>query len=77
MIKTTPIASYRIDIYTKQHLREWFKTEYALALAAIGVYYRTNIYNINKKGAWIYMPVREEVVILIRVIEIYIRIPKN
>ena len=29
------------------------------------------------KGAWIYILVGEEVVILIRVIEIYIRIPKN
>ncbi|KAN0098739.1 hypothetical protein V8E51_014402 [Hyaloscypha variabilis] len=63
--RTKPIASYR------------FKTEYAPTLTTTGVHHGTNIHNIDKKGARIYIPAGEEVVIPIRVIEIYTRIPKN
>jgi hypothetical protein len=37
MIKTKPIISYRIDIYIKQTLRDWFETEYRPALKTTGI----------------------------------------
>jgi hypothetical protein len=50
MIKTKPIAFYRVDIYTDQTLRYWFKTEYYPAIDTTSIYYKRFIYNINKKG---------------------------
>jgi hypothetical protein len=64
-------------MYTKKTLREWFKTEYRLALKATGVRHRKYIHNIDKKGARICVPAGEEVVVPIRIKEIYTRIPKN
>jgi hypothetical protein len=51
MIKTKPIASYRVDIYTEDQLRKWFKDEYRPVLKAIGIKYAIYIYNMDKKGA--------------------------
>jgi plasmid replication initiation protein len=63
--------------HTKQTLYEWFETEYRLALKATGIWYRKYIHNINEKGAIIYMPIREEVVVPIRIKEMYTEILKN
>lgn len=64
-------------MHTEQTLREWFETEYCLALEATGVRHRKYIHNIDEKGARICVPVGEEVVVLIRIKEMYIGIPKN
>jgi hypothetical protein len=37
MIKTKPITSYRVDIYTKQTFRDWFETEYYPTLKTISI----------------------------------------
>ncbi len=66
-----------MDIHTEQHLREWFETEYAPALAATGVHHGTNIHNMDEKGARICMPAGEEVVVPIGVTEMYTGIPEN
>ena len=76
-IKTKPIASHRVNIYTKQSLRDWFKNKYRLALEFISVCYKNRIYNINKKGAKITCLAREEVIVPIGIKEIYIRILEN
>ncbi len=61
MIKTKPITSYCV----KQSLHDWFKKEYK------GIYYRNQIYNIDKKGIY---PAREEDIILITIKDIYVYI---
>jgi hypothetical protein len=77
MIKTKPITSYRVDIYTDQTLRYWFETEYCPAIDATGIYYRRFIYNIDKKGARVCILAGEEVIVLIRIKEMYTGIPEN
>jgi hypothetical protein len=77
MIKTKPIASYRVDIHTDQTLRYWFETEYRPAIDITGIYYKRFIYNIDKKGARVCIPIGEEVIVLIRIKEIYTGIPEN
>lgn len=64
-------------MHTKMTLRKWFETEYCPALLATGIKHKKNVYNIDKKGARVCMPVGEEVVVPIRIKEIYIGIPKN
>jgi hypothetical protein len=77
MIKTKPIVSYRVDIYTDQTLCYWFETEYRPAIDTIGIYCRRFIYNIDKKKARVCIPAGEEIVILIRIKEMYTGIPEN
>jgi hypothetical protein len=77
MIKTKPIASYRIDIYTKQNLCDWFKKEYKLVLEFTSIRYKNHIHNINKKGAMITCPTREEIVVPISIKKIYIGVLEN
>jgi hypothetical protein len=77
MIKTKPIASYRVDIHTDQTLRYWFETEYRPAIDTTSIYYRRFIYNMDKKRTRVCMLVGEEVVVLIRIKEIYTGIPEN
>jgi hypothetical protein len=43
----------------------------------MGICHGNHIYNIDKKGARIACLTREEVVVLIRIKEIYVRIPQN
>jgi hypothetical protein len=76
-IKTKPITSYRIDIYTEKTLRDWFETEYRPILEITGIRYRRNIYNMDEKGARVCMPAGEEVIVLIGIKEIYTGIPEN
>jgi hypothetical protein len=77
MIKTKLIASYRIDIYTKKSLCDWFENEYKPVLEFIGICYGDRIYNIDEKGARIACPTRKEIVILIGIKEIYIGVLQN
>jgi hypothetical protein len=55
-IKTKPISSYRVDIHTKQDLRDLFKKEYKLELEFTGVRSGKYIYNIDKKGCCLACP---------------------
>jgi hypothetical protein len=71
MIKTKLIASYRIDIYTKQNLYDWFEKEYKLVLEFLGICYRNRIHNINKKRTRITCFIREKIIIPISIKEIY------
>jgi hypothetical protein len=66
-IKTKPIASHRVDIYTEKTLRDWFELEYHPALEATGIRIGRRIYNIDEKGARIYISAREEIVMPIRI----------
>jgi hypothetical protein len=64
-------------MYTKKDLCDWFKKEYKLALKFIRIKHRKYIHNIDEKGCYIICPLREEVVVLIRIKKIYVRVPKN
>ena len=77
MIKTKPIASHRIDLYIEQSLRDWFETKYRPALEETGICHGDRIYNMDEKGARIYMPTGEEVVAPIGIKEMYTGIPEN
>jgi hypothetical protein len=77
MIKTKPITSYYIDLYTEQSLRNWFETKYRPALEQTGICYSNRIYNMDEKGARVCMPAGEEVIVLIGIKEIYTGIPEN
>jgi hypothetical protein len=77
MIKTKLIVSYRVDIYTNQTLRYWFETEYYPIINTTSIYYRRFIYNINKKKTRVCILIGEEIIILIRIKEIYTRILEN
>jgi hypothetical protein len=72
-----PIASYRVDMHTKQSLREWFEKEYKPALEFTSVRTGRRIHNINEKGARIACPAREEVVVLISIKEMYVGVLEN
>ena len=77
MIKTKPIVSYRVDIYIKQILRDQFETEYYPTLEATGIRYSKFIHNIDKKRTRVYIPAGEDIIVLIRIKEIYISILEN
>jgi hypothetical protein len=77
MIKTKPIASYRVDIHTQDELQEWFKTKYRLVLEFTGITKAKYIHNMDEKGARIACPSGEEVVVPIRIKEMYVRILEN
>jgi hypothetical protein len=77
MIKTKPIASHRIDLYTEQSLCDWFETEYRPVLEETGICYRDRIHNMDEKGIRICIPTGEEVVVPIGIKEIYTGIPEN
>jgi hypothetical protein len=77
IIKTKPIASHCVDIHTEKNLRNWFENEYRPALVFTGIKTGKYIYNIDEKGAWIACPAREEVVVPIRIKEMYVRVLKN
>jgi hypothetical protein len=76
-IKTKPIASYCVNIYTKKTLCDWFEKEYRPALEFIGVKHGKYIYNIDKKGCRITCLAGKEVIVLVRIKEMYVGIPEN
>ena len=77
VIKTKPIASHRVDIHTEKDLREWFETEYKPALEYTGIKSGKYIHNMDEKGCRIAVPAGEEVVVPIRIKEMYVGIPEN
>jgi hypothetical protein len=70
-------VSYCVNIHTKKTFCDWFKKEYRPALEFIGVKHRKYIYNINKKGCWIACLTDKEVIVPVKIKEIYMRIPEN
>ena len=76
-IKTKPIASHRVNTHTKKDLCNWFEKEYRPALEFTGIRSGQYIHNIDEKGCRIACPSGEEVVVLIRIKEIYVRVPEN
>jgi hypothetical protein len=77
MIKTKPIASHCVNVHTEKDLCDWFKTEYQPALKYTGIRSGKYIYNMDKKGYYIAYPVGEEVIVPVRIKEMYIKVPKN
>jgi hypothetical protein len=76
-IKTKPIVSHRVDMYTEKHLRDWFGIEYAPALEITNIRHGTYIHNMDEKGARVCMPTGEESVIPIGRKEMYTGILEN
>jgi hypothetical protein len=76
-IKTKPISSYCVNIHTKQDFRDWFKKEYKLALEFTEVRSRKYIHNIDKKGCCLACSAREDVIVFVRIKEMYIRVSEN
>jgi hypothetical protein len=76
-IKTKPILSYCVNIHTKQDLRDWFKKEYKPALEFIRVRSRKYIYNIDEKGCCLACLIRKDVIIPVRIKEMYVKVPEN
>jgi hypothetical protein len=70
-------VSYYVNIHTEKTLRDWFKKEYRLAFEFTGVKHRKYIYNINKKGCRIACLADKEVIVPVRIKEMYMRIPEN
>jgi hypothetical protein len=64
-------------MYTEKDLRNWFKKEYKPALEFTGIRHKKYIHNIDKKGCRIACLLGEEVVVLIKIKEIYVRVPEN
>jgi hypothetical protein len=77
MIKTKPIASYHVNIYTSSKLCRWFTDEYRSALKETKINKARYIYNIDEKGTWIACPARQEVVVPVGIKEMYIKTPEN
>jgi hypothetical protein len=77
MIKIKLIVSYRVDIYIKQSLCDWFEKEYKLALEFTSIRYRNRIYNIDEKGARIICLTKKEIVVLISIQKKYIGVLEN
>jgi hypothetical protein len=69
--------SHRVNIHTEQDLRDWFEKEYKPALEFIRVRSRKYIHNINEKSCRLACPTREDVVVPVRIKEMYVRVPEN
>jgi hypothetical protein len=76
-IKTKPITSHRVDIYTLSELRRWFKDEYRLVLKYTKINKARYIYNMDEKGTRLACPAGQEIVVLVGITEMYVGIPKN
>jgi hypothetical protein len=69
--------SHCVNIHTKQDLRDWFKKEYKPALKFIKVRSKKYIYNIDKKGCCLVCLTEKDVIVPIRIKEMYIKVPEN
>jgi len=76
-IKTKPIASHRVNMYTEKDLREWFEKEYKPALEYTQIKSGKYIHNMDEIGARLACPAGEEVVVPIRIKEMYVGVPEN
>jgi hypothetical protein len=70
-IKTKPIASHHVDIHTEKNLCDWFEKEYKPVLEFTGIRTGKRIHNMDEKRARIAVPAGEEVVVPIRIKEMY------
>jgi hypothetical protein len=77
VIKTKPISNHRVNIHTEQDLRTWFEEKYRPALEYTGVKSGKYIHNMDEKGARLAVPVGEEVIVPIGILEMYVRVPEN
>ena len=75
-IKTKPIAQDRVNTYSKKDLEEWFG-KYHTILDKYNIRKSRNIWNIDKSGARVGYPNREEVIVPIEVKELYTAGPEN
>jgi hypothetical protein len=64
-------------MHSEQNLRDWFEKEYRLAFEFTGIRSGKRIHNMDEKEARIAVPAREEVVVLIRIKEMYVGVPEN
>jgi hypothetical protein len=69
--------SYYVNIHTKQDFCDWFKKEYKLALEFIRVKSKKYIHNIDKKGCYLICFIKKNVIILVKIKEIYVKVLKN
>jgi hypothetical protein len=69
--------SYYVNIHTKQDLCNWFKKEYKLAFEFIRVRSEKYIYNIDKNGCCLICSAEENVIVLVKIKEIYVKVPEN
>jgi hypothetical protein len=76
-IKTKPIASHCVNIHTEKTLCDWFEKEYRPALEFTGVKHRKYIYNMDEKGCQIACLASKEVIVLVKIKEMYVGIPEN
>jgi hypothetical protein len=77
MIKTKPITSHRVNIYTSSKLRRWFKDEYRPILKYTKINKARYIHNIDEKRTRLVYPAGQEIVVPVGITEIYVGIPKN
>ena len=69
--------SHRVNIHTKQDLRDWFEKEYKPVLEFTEVKSRKYIYNIDEKGCRLACPAEEDVIVPIGIKKMYVRVPEN
>jgi hypothetical protein len=75
-ITTKPIAQDRVNTHNERDIEEWFD-KYRTTLAKYNIKRGKNIHNIDKSGARVGCPKGEEVVVPIKVKEMYTSSPKN
>jgi hypothetical protein len=76
-IKTKPIASHRVNIYTEKEIRNWFEKEYKPALEHTGIRSGKYIHNIDKIRCRIACLAKERVVVPVGIKEMYVGVPEN
>jgi hypothetical protein len=76
-IKTKPIASQRVDIHIKKDIFDWFKNVLRPAIYRRNIYNKSQIHNINEKGARLGCSAGQKVIVPVYIKEMYIRVPKN
>jgi hypothetical protein len=69
--------SYCVNIHTKQDLHDWFKKEYKPALKFTRVKSKKYIHNINKKGCRLACLAKKDIIILVKIKEIYVKVLEN
>jgi hypothetical protein len=76
MIKTKPIAYARLDSYTEQDVKDWFKLYYD-TLVEYKITKGKNVLNIDKSKAQVGCPRGEHVIVPTKVKELYTLSLKN
>ena len=80
-IKTKPISRHRVDMHTKEDLKEWFEKQYRSALEHTGISKQKRpqdyIHNMDEKGCRIACPSGQHIVVPLDIKEMYVGIPEN